>query len=947
MSAHDATSALVSSAAARVFTPSCVQHLRARGEAPSVSRVIPLPAPFPSDVEPAAMPVLQLKPRDHDLPVCERYDDEAAVVRYERAMREHRAFTEPFRLERADERVDATWFVSGTSANAYAVDLVDGDLHDACTCPDFLSSGLGTCKHIEAVRRAVSTRPKLRRALARVVDVPFAATLTVVATGTARLHALGRWTPAQYRALGLERLPSGALRLFDADALATGAQRTAVRVTHGAALFARRLAERERLAARQRDVLAAIDSNRLGLDVLSEPLFPYQRTGVRFLVGAGRGLLADDMGLGKTVQTLAACELLRLRGEAARILVVTSASLKDQWAREIKRYARSEAVVVSGGAASRRAALESDAPYKILNYELTWRELTSLQNLDADVLILDEAQRAKNFRTKTATTLRAIPSRFLFVLTGTPVENRLDDLYALLQLADAEVLGPLWRFNLRFHQQNARGRVEGYKNLAALRETIAPLVLRRRKEEVLLQLPALTEQTRYIALTKEQAELEAGCRHDAAKLMRITEYRALTPDEQKRLMALLLKARQACNAAVLCDPGREDRGSPKLDEFESLVGEIVAQGTSKVLVFSEWREMLKLAAERLEAIGVGYAMLHGGIASDRRPALLEKFRESPDVRVLLSTDAGGTGLNLQVASYVIHLDLPWNPGRLDQRTARAHRLGQTRGVSVTYLCAAGGIERGIEGTLAGKRAVRGAALDVASDVDELVAPSFSMFIKEMSAALKALEDDAEGATEEEGAVEAVAPPPDASTEEASVEEGDGGDGDVVAEEETTASEAAVAATTETVPEATTETGTDAAPAPMDEEAPTTPTTTTAATPRRIGGRAGNRLHLAQVVLAAGFPSDAVRAAYEALGAAIGALLTTPPTGGHSGLVAAIYRELIPGGRLPHAAHAALAQLHDLTSLDAHGIEVDEALARSAVTEATQWVERLDAGPPAA
>jgi hypothetical protein len=117
-------------------------------------------------------------------------------------------------------------------------------------------------------------------------------------------------------------------------------------------------------------------------------------------------------------------------------------------------------------------------------------------------------------------------------------------------------------------------------------------------------------------------------------------------------------------------------------------------------------------------------------------------------------------------------------------------------------------------------------------------------------------------------------------------------------------------------------------------------------PKRHGGRAGNRLHLAQVVLAAGFPADAVRAAYEALGAAIAALLPAPPSGGHVGLVAAIYRELIPGGRLPHGAHAALAQLHDLASLDAHGIEVDDALARASVDEAARWVERLDAAVPA-
>ncbi|MDB4929435.1 MAG: helicase, Snf2 family [Myxococcaceae bacterium] len=174
-----------------------------------------LPRPSPAGLQPAAMPVIQLRPRERDLPVCERYDDEAAVVRFEHAMREHRGLTEPFRLERADDRPDATWFVSGTSANRYAVDLVDGILHDACTCPDFFAAGIGTCKHIEAVRRAVAARTALRRALRRVQDSPFATTLTVVATGAPALQPLGRWTPAQFRALGLERLavadlPSGA-----------------------------------------------------------------------------------------------------------------------------------------------------------------------------------------------------------------------------------------------------------------------------------------------------------------------------------------------------------------------------------------------------------------------------------------------------------------------------------------------------------------------------------------------------------------------------------------------------------------------------------------------------------------------------------------------------------------------------------------------------------------
>src|SRR5262249_35519541 len=154
-----------------------------------------------------------------------------------------------------------------------------------------------------------------------------------------------------------------------------------------------------------------------------------------------------------TIQAIAACEILRRRGEVRRVLVVTTATLKHQWAQEITRWAGERAAVVGGDAAARRAALESDAAYTGLNYELTWRALARPWHPTPDVLILDEAQRAKNFRTKTARTLRDTPSRSLFVLPGTPIENRLDDLYSLLQLVDPTIMGPLWRFNVDFHQR--------------------------------------------------------------------------------------------------------------------------------------------------------------------------------------------------------------------------------------------------------------------------------------------------------------------------------------------------------------------------------------------------------------------------------------------------------------------------------------------------------------
>ena len=850
------------------------------------------------------MRTVRLEAREHAPVRCDDYEDEPSVRSYELAVRTRRAHVEPYTILAEQDRADCTYQVRGLSGTAYRVDVVDGGgLHDTCTCPDYLTNDLGSCKHLEAVRRAIQGSPKLRRAFAALAAAPREPTLTVSAVGGLTLLPLGRWTAALRKRWGLETEGARSLALAASRTLHSGRSAEGVRIVHAVIPAAERIRTLAALAGRADSIRTAADTGQLGLDVLSKPLFPYQRDGVLHLVARGRALLADDMGLGKTVQAIAACEVLRARGEARRVLIVTPASLKAQWASEIQRYAGQRAVVVGGGVTARRDALTGDAPYFILNYELTWRELSRLQSLEADVLILDEAQRAKNFRTKTAATLRSIPSRYTFVLTGTPIENRLDDLYSLMQLVDPTVLGPLWKFNHAFHVQNEKGRVVGYKNLSALRETIAPVVLRRRRDTVLTQLPPLVEHTRFTGMSKEQAELEESYRYEAKKLLAMAEKRPLRPEEQELLMKLLLKARQACNALELCDPESGKKASPKLDEFEALISEILEQGTSKVLVFSEWVGMLKLARKRLEQLGVGSTMLHGGVPTDKRASLIERFRQDDELRVMLSSDAGGTGLNLQVASYVIHLDLPWNPARLDQRTARAHRLGQTRGVSVVYLCAAGGIELGIRGTLSGKRAVRSAALDPTSEVEELPAPSFSMFVSQMREVM-----DATAKPEGELPLEPELEEPSAA---------------VVEEPPALMAEA---------------------PAPQDQPSETPALDTSANGVRQERAkRANDRLRLANVVLDAGFASDAVKAAYDALASAVTALTDAERPAGHAALVALLYKELLPSGRLPPSAPGVLARLHDLTALEEHGVEVDAVLARQVVEEASEWVKRLGAG----
>ncbi|WP_437607350.1 SNF2-related protein [Sorangium sp. So ce834] len=903
-----------------------------------------------------------LDPIRWNTPQCDDYEDPDAVRRYEREVRVHRAHTEPFGIAPLSDRVDGDYAVASGTGGRYVVDLVDGsERYDTCSCPDFLSNQLGTCKHLEAVRRAVAERPAWRRAFAR-LDVPARPTLTVDAQDGLRLVAVGAW-PAALRAERARLVQAGGL-LKALSAGAAGEQALAPRVVHAALPAAERLAaaiwhkrRRSALDARGGRAQAAMDE--LGL-----PLFPYQREGVLHLFRNGRALLADDMGLGKTLQAIAACELLRRRGEARRILIVTAASLKHQWAQEIARWTGERAAVLGGSPAQRSGALAAEAAYTVLSYELTWRELSRLQALAADVLVLDEAQRAKNFRTKTAVTLRALPSRFLFVLTGTPVENRLDDLYSLLQLVDPALLGPLWRFNADFHRQDERGRIVGYKNLGELRRRVAPVALRRERAEVLLDLPPLLEQTRYTPLTREQRELDADYRAQAARLVAIAERRALRKEELDRLMMLLMKARQACNALELCDPRRRKRASPKLDELEALIAEITAHPRNKVIVFSEWVGMLELARERIERLRVGLVTLHGDVPTERRPALLDRFREDPAVRVLLSTDAGGVGLNLQAASYVVHLDLPWNPARLDQRTARAHRMGQARGVSVTYLCAEEGIERGIEGILAEKRKVLSASLRADAAVEELAAPSFAVVLREMRQVLSAAEGAGagEGGAEEQGSAAAVpvegeraggqatpallaawpvgeaAPANDAGGIEAGVETAameSAGTG--VAGMAVTGMEGAGMVVAGMEGAGMVVGGVDAAVvgSAVVEAPPASPR------PRAETARkAAERLRLARVVLDAGFAADAARAAYEALAGTIAGMLEGPAPESHAALIAGVYRDLVPGGGLPVEAHAALARLHDLGSLARAGVPLDAALARSAVDEAARWIGQL-------
>jgi superfamily II DNA or RNA helicase len=431
-------------------------------------------------------------------------------------------------------------------------------------------------------------------------------------------------------------------------------------------------------------------------------LFPYQSEGVAFLAARGRGLLADDMGLGKTLQAIAAASWLADNEGVQRVLVLCPASLKHQWAREIEKFSSHSVQIIQGNAECRSVQYRADALFFVINYELVLRDLTVInKTLKADLLILDEAQRIKNWRTKLASTVKLIPSRYVFVLSGTPLENRLEDLYSLLQMVDARVLGPLWRCLLDFHITDERGKVIGYRNLSELRRRIEPVMLRRNRSLVSDQLPDRTEVSLDIPMSDMQRELHGTALSAAGRLATIAKRRPLTPGEQNRMMASLQQARMACNAAGLVD--KETKGSPKLDELAKILEELCLQSNRKAVVFSQWALMTEMVESLVHSMGLGSVRLHGGIPTQKRGKLIDKFQNDAATQVFISTDAGGTGLNLQAATVLINLDMPWNPAILDQRIARIHRLGQKQNVQIFLLLAEDSYEQRVASLVKGKR----------------------------------------------------------------------------------------------------------------------------------------------------------------------------------------------------------------------------------------------------
>ena len=471
---------------------------------------------------------------------------------------------------------------------------------------------------------------------------------------------------------------------------------------------------------------------------MKKPLYPYQREGTASFLGAGRLLLADDMGLGKTVQAIAACHVLWHRGDVKRGLLVVPAPLKSQWLREWRKFSDAPVEVIDGPPSQREAIYrETGSGFLIANYEQVLRDLGLMHRWNPDLMILDEAQRIKNWATKTAAYVKQLQPRYRLVLTGTPMENRLDELASIMDWVDEHALEPKWRLG-PWHATLCDGRQEvaGARNLDTLRTRLADVMVRRLRAEVLGQLPARTDTRAPVEMTPAQRVEHDDLNQPIASILNKGRSRPLTQAEFLKLMQLLTTQRIICNGlAQLQFPDlwptlkEMDRpqetvlrglNSPKLFEMRELVRQLVIDGGQKVVVFSQWRRMLQLASwavsDLLADSGLRSAFFSGEEGQKRRTQNIVDFHDDPTLAVLLSTDAGGVGLNLQrAASCIVNLELPWNPAVLEQRIGRVHRLGQKQPVQVYNLVTEYAIEARIANLVDDKQALFSGLLDGTSN----------------------------------------------------------------------------------------------------------------------------------------------------------------------------------------------------------------------------------------
>ena len=612
--------------------------------------------------------------------------------------RQIRAESEKFQIKNREpiQPYFGTYEVNSKNTKKYIVEIRSLEQRiNSCNCPDYCNNGLGTCKHIEALLAGLRKRgaKKFKQAgdmgadrVEIFLDPIGEATVRVQwpkAVKSSVKKLIGPFFSSDGSLLGE---PTAYFDKLNETILQNKKLSADIRVSQ----HIQHHIEYQKLKLHKqvaRDTFVKdVTLGKQSFNFVKQPLFPYQQEGVLHLAFTERALLADEMGLGKTIQAIAACELLRRSRRIQRVLVVTTASLKSEWEEQIAKFTDLSSHIILGTRPHRLRQYQQNAFFYLMNYEQVVADHAEIQRLLApDVIILDEAQRIKNWRTKTANAVKELKSRYAFVLTGTPIENRIDDIYSIVQFLDPRLFGALFRFNREFYDFDENGRPAGYKNLDVLYRRLHGIMLCRKKSDVEDELPQRLNKNYFVSMEDEQRARYEEYESYVARLIQKAKHHPLRPEEFERMQKWLSCMRMLCDTPYILD--KNCRVSPKLDELSTILKELLEDPTAKIIVFSEWERMLYLVKDWLETQDWGFTWHTGSVPQKKRRENINQFKIDPNCRLFLSTDAGSVGLNLQAANVVINLDLPWNPAKLEQRIARAWRKQQKRPVhAINIIC---------------------------------------------------------------------------------------------------------------------------------------------------------------------------------------------------------------------------------------------------------------------
>jgi len=662
---------------------------------------------------------------------------ELSLEGWQAALRKQYAEQHTFGIENlGDDPVFSDFRVhSPESGKSYKVSIRDNrhSFH-FCSCYDFRTNGLGTCKHLEAVLHRIRINPRLSKLYQRNFRPEYTSVYLSYPEQRKVKIRIGSLQEEKFRKLASGYFDrEGSLKPEMASEFETFLNKAA-KVDESFRCYPDALAHILEIRAAEvrtklveQHYLPFIDNGKFD-SILNAKLFRYQKEGICFALKAGRSLLADDMGLGKTIQALGVAEVMKKEKQILSVLIVCPTSLKYQWKSEIEKFTGSSVTVVEGLPQRRWEQYRRDEFYKIVSYHALVNDLKEIGEMQPDLVILDEAQRIKNFKAKVSQAVKSVVSPYALVLTGTPLENRLEELYSVIQFVDPFKLGPFYRF-LHDHQvTDSKGKVTGYRDLNSIGQLLADVMLRRKRSEVLSQLPSRMDKQLFVPMSDEQRRIHDELGNLVARLVfRWRKTGHLSEQERQRLLILLNQMRMVCDSTYILD--QKTRHDTKVEEVMNIIGEVMSEGAEKVVIFSQWERMTRLVAQELENEGIGYEYLHGGVPGNHRGELFTRFREDPSKRVFLSTDAGGVGLNLQTASILINLDIPWNPAVLEQRIGRVHRMGQKRNVSVINMVAAQTIEHRMLSVLAFKSSMAAGILDGGDDAIFLGESRFNKFME--------------------------------------------------------------------------------------------------------------------------------------------------------------------------------------------------------------------------